>query len=132
MPMISAQGTPNSPAGKRLGREPGMTTLRAGTRPRCSTTSGPVTSRMGVEAVSTTPAPTTASRSTIMPSTTMARDPTKHPSSMITGRAPGGSSTPPMPTPPERCTSAPIWAQLPTVAQVSTMVRAPTRAPMLT
>ena len=34
----------------------------------------------------------------------------------------GGSSTPPIPTPPARWTSAPICAQEPTVAQVSTIV----------
>ena len=43
-------------------------------------------------------------------------------SSMMVGAACIGSSTPPMPTPPERCTLRPIWAQEPTVAQVSTMV----------
>ena len=37
-----------------------------------------------------------------------------------------------MPTPPERCTPRPIWAQEPTVAQVSTIVPSPTWAPMLT
>ena len=46
----------------------------------------------------------------------------KQSSSMITGSACSGSSTPPMPAPPEMCTFLPIWAQLPTVAQVSTMV----------
>ena len=51
---------------------------------------------------------------------------------MITGVAFGGSSTPPIPTPPARWTSAPIWAHEPTVAQVSTIVRGPTQAPMLT
>ena len=44
---------------------------------------------------------------------------------MITGAACGGSSTPPMPTPPERWTLAPTWAHEPTVAHVSTMVLAP-------
>ena len=39
-----------------------------------------------------------------------------------TGTALGGSSTPPIPTPPERWTFLPIWAAEPTVAQVSTMV----------
>ena len=37
-----------------------------------------------------------------------------------------------MPTPPERWTFFPIWAQEPTVAQVSTIVPSPTWAPMLT
>jgi len=62
----------------------------------------------------------------------MQREPMKAPSSTMTGVAWSGSSTPPMPTPPERWTSSPTWAQEPTVAQVSTMVRAPTRAPMFT
>ena len=44
-------------------------------------------------------------------------EPIKAPSSMITGEAWGGSRTPPIPTPPLRCTSLPIWAQLPTEAQ---------------
>ena len=52
----------------------------------------------------------------------IAREPMKQPSSMITGRACTGSSTPPIPTPPARWTSAPICAHDPTVAQVSTMV----------
>ena len=37
-----------------------------------------------------------------------------------------------MPTPPDRCTSAPICAHEPTVAHVSTIVFRPTQAPMLT
>ena len=41
LPMISAHGTPNSPAGNFFARMPGITTLRAGTRPRCSTGSLP-------------------------------------------------------------------------------------------
>jgi hypothetical protein len=51
---------------------------------------------------------------------------------MITGFACSGSSTPPMPAPPEMCTFLPICAQEPTVAQVSTMVPLSTRAPRLT
>ena len=62
----------------------------------------------------------------------MHREPTNAPSSTITGLACTGSSTPPIPTPPERCTSAPIWAQDPTVAHVSTSVPGPTQAPMFT
>ena len=46
----------------------------------------------------------------------------KQSSSMITGSACSGSSTPPMPTPPEMCTRLPICAQEPTVDQVSIMV----------
>ena len=78
------------------------------------------------------PAPSTAPRPTRAPSTTIERLPMKASSSMTTGTALGGSSTPPMPTPPERWTLAPTCAQLPTVAQVSTIVSAPTQAPMLT
>ena len=48
------------------------------------------------------------------------------------GRACNGSSTPPIPTPPATWTSAPICAHEPTVAHVSTIVRGPTQAPMLT
>ena len=66
------------------------------------------------------------------PSTTMQREPTNAPSSTITGCACGGSSTPPMPTPPERCTFLPICAHEPTVAQVSIIVPSSTYAPMLT
>ena len=58
----------------------------------------------------------------MQPSTTSERAPTKQLSSMIVGPACIGSSTPPMPTPPERWTFLPIWAQEPTVTQVSTMV----------
>ena len=50
----------------------------------------------------------------------------KQSSSMITGPACSGSSTPPMPAPPEMWTLLPICAQLPTVAQVSTIVPSPT------
>ena len=60
------------------------------------------------------------------------RLPIRASSSMTTGTALGGSSTPPMPTPPDRWTRSPIWAHDPTVAQVSTMVPLPTRAPMFT
>ena len=81
---------------------------------------------------STTFGPMTAPAPTRTPSTITAREPTNAPSSTITGAACGGSSTPPIPTPPARCTSAPIWAQEPTVAQVSTIVRGPTHAPMFT
>ncbi len=48
------------------------------------------------------------------------------------GTALGGSSTPPMPTPPSGVAPRADLAQLPTVAQVSTMVRAPTHAPTFT
>src|SRR5690606_27405885 len=100
----------------------GITTDLAGTSPLYSTGSVPLTSMIFVDAVSTTLAPNTASASTCTPSTTMARDPTKTLSSMITGAACTGSNTPPIPTPPLRCTFLPIWAQDPTVAQVSTIV----------
>jgi hypothetical protein len=79
-----------------------------------------------------TPMERTAPSPTMTPSTTSERAPMKQLSSMIVGLAWRGSSTPPIPTPPERCTPRPIWAQLPTVAQVSTMVPSPTEAPMLT
>ena len=87
---------------------------------------------IGVDAVMTVLAPRTASSSISVPSTTMHRLPMKQPSSMMFGRAPGGSSTPPIPTPPARWTFSPTCAQEPTVAQVSTIVPVPTRAPMFT
>src|SRR5688500_19895870 len=119
--MIRAQGTPYSPAGNFLGRTPGITTDRGGTLPRIATGSSPVTSRITVLAVITTFAPITASRPIRTPSTRIAREPTNTPSSITTGVAPGGSRTPPTPTPPARCTSRPICAHDPTVAQVSTI-----------
>ena len=75
-----------------------------------------------VDAPRNTPMESTAPRSTTTPSATSERAPMKQSSSMITGLACSGSSTPPMPTPPERWQFLPICAQLPTVAQVSTMV----------
>ena len=86
--MISAQPTSNSPAGNWRGRVPGTTTERAGTRPRYVTGSLPVTSMIGVLAVSDTCAPSTAPASINMPSVTMQREPMKAPSSTMTGRAP--------------------------------------------
>ena len=62
----------------------------------------------------------------------MQREPIIVSSPIMTGAACGGSSTPPIPTPPERWTRSPICAHEPTVAQVSTIVSAPTRAPMFT
>ena len=78
------------------------------------------------------PSPTTEPRPTLAPWVIMDRLPIITSSSMITGAAWAGSSTPPIPTPPDRWTCSPIWAHEPTVAQVSTIVPAPTRAPMLT
>ena len=65
------------------------------------------------------PIASTEFSSTITPSTTSERAPMKQLSSMMVGLACIGSSTPPMPTPPERCTFLPICAHEPTVAQVS-------------
>ena len=69
-----------------------------------------------------TPIEITEFSSTITPSTISERAPMKQLSSMMVGLACSGSSTPPMPTPPDRWTFLPIWAQEPTVAQVSTIV----------
>src|SRR3569623_1971978 len=79
-----------------------------------------------------TPIVTTEPSSTITPSPTTERAPMKQLSSMMVGAACKGSSTPPMPTPPERCTFLPICPQEPTVAQVSTMVPLSTYAPIFT
>src|SRR5919202_2526977 len=130
--MTSAHASSYVPAGNSFGRLPGTTTARGGTYPRCSTGSGPVTSMTGIEAPNTTCGAITACSPTTTPATITAREPTNTPSSTITGRAPGGSSTPPIPTPPARCTFAPIWAPEPTVAHVSTIVFGPTQAPMFT
>ena len=69
-----------------------------------------------------TPIDSTEPSRTITPSATSERAPTKQLSSMMTGPACSGSSTPPMPAPPEMWQFLPICAQEPTVAQVSTMV----------
>src|SRR5919202_4649297 len=129
--MTRAQGSPNSPPGNERGRVAVTATHHGGTTPRLSCS--PVSASMtGMDLDRMSPAPSTAPRPTRAPSTTMQRLPIRQSSSTTTGAAWGGSSTPPMPTPPERWTLAPIWAQDPTVAQVSTMVLAPTRAPMFT
>ena len=56
----------------------------------------------------------------------------KQSSSITTGPACRGSSTPPIPAPPEMWQFLPIWAQEPTVAQVSIMLPRSTWAPRLT
>ena len=99
---------------------PGTTTEYGGTSP---TWIWPVArSTTLVVAEMNTPIDSTAPVPTITPSTTSERAPMKQLSSMITGLACNGSSTPPMPTPPEICTFLPIWAHEPTVLQVSTIV----------
>ena len=120
------------PAGNSFGRVPGTTTENGGTKPRCSTGSGPVTSITGTDPVSETFGASTARSPITTPSVRMHRDPMNAPSSTITGRACTGSRTPPTPTPPARWTSAPICAHEPTVAHVSIIVFGPTQAPMLT
>src|SRR3546814_4090795 len=69
--------------------------------------------------VMNTPMDSTEPLPTRTPSTTSDRAPIKQSSSIMTGSACKGSSTPPMPTPPDKCTFLPIWAQLPTVTQRS-------------
>src|ERR1700760_2499639 len=130
--MINAHERLYVPAGNSFGRVPGTTTARGGTEPRCSTGSLPVTSMIGTDAVRVTFGASTAPRPMRPPPTTRRREPRNAPSSTITGRAPGGSSTPPIPTPPARWTFAPICAPDPTVAHVSTIVPDPTQAPMFT
>ena len=75
-----------------------------------------------VDAPMKTPMESTEPSRTTTPSATSERAPMKQLSSMITGPACSGSSTPPMPAPPEMWQFLPICAQEPTVAQVSTMV----------
>ena len=106
-------------------RHPGGTTPRPSSLPVSVAITGmPGFSRLA--------SPSTLPRPTRAPWVTMLRLPMRQSSSTMTGAAWGGSSTPPIPTPPDRCTLAPIWAQDPTVAHVSTIVFAPTRAPMFT
>ena len=108
---------------KRFGRVPGITTARGGDR--AARFDGFRTSNIqdGRAAVKTTLALSTASLPTCTPSTTMQREPMNAPSSTITGAACSGSSTPPMPTPPLKWTSAPIWAHEPRC--LCPMVRSP-------
>ena len=73
-----------------------------------------------------TPMPITLWWPTTTPSTTSDRAPMKQWSSMIVGLACSGSSTPPMPAPPDRWQCLPTCAHEPTVAQVSTIVPSPT------
>ena len=121
----------NSPPGYSRRRLARMATHQGGTTPRLI--SSPVSASMtGMEGSRKLPAPRTEPRPTWRPPVTMQRLPMKASSSTTTGTALGGSSTPPIPTPPERWTRAPIWAHDATVAQVSTMVSSPTQAPMLT
>ncbi len=82
--------------------------------------------------VSTTPAPRTAPAPTSTPSSSEQPAPTNAPSSTTTGRAPAGSSTPPILTPAERCTRAPIWAHEPTSTCESTIASSPIHAPTFT
>ena len=72
--------------------------------------------------VRVTPAAMTASRPTRTPSSSAQPAPTKASSSTMTGRAPGGSSTPPIVTPAARWTLAPICAHEPTSTCESTIV----------
>src|SRR5690606_18900116 len=103
---------------------PGTTTEYSGTSPW--NTSPVVRSTILVDCPRNTPMLSTAPLRTITPSATSERAPMKQSSSMMVGEACIGSSTPPMPTPPERCTFLPICAQEPTVVQVSTIVPSPT------
>src|SRR5580692_968362 len=127
----SRHGMPYSPPTNWRIRVPPTQTDQAGASPGVS--SAPVsTSMTWVVLVRIEPAPSTAPSRTRAPSTTIDREPIMHSSSTPTGTAFCGSRTPPTPTPPERWTFFPIWAQDPTVAQVSTIVPSSTYAPTLT
>src|SRR5437016_8132633 len=67
-----------------------------------------------------TPIDSTEPVPTITPSTTSERAPMKQLSSTITGLACNGSSTPPMPTPPDRWQFLPICAHEPTRSEEHT------------
>ena len=82
--------------------------------------------------MSTTPAPTTAPDPTRTPSSSELPAPTNASSSTMTGRAPAGSRTPPIVTPADRWTRAPICAHEPTSTWLSSIVSSPIHAPTLT
>src|SRR4051794_10998796 len=86
---------------------------------------------MGVDRFRIVPVPSTASLFTTVPSYTPQLPPTSTPSSMITGSAPTGSSTPPICDAAEMWQLRPICAQLPTSACESIIVPSPTYAPAL-
>src|SRR5204862_6751813 len=86
----------------------------------------------GVPRVSTTPAPSTALDWTTVPSYTPQFPPTITSSSITTGAALIGSSTPPICAAALRCTRSPICAHDPTSACESTIVPVPIHAPTFT
>ena len=86
-PIINAQGTSYSPAGKSFFVVPGMTTDLEGTIPLCSIGFLPLTSMIFVDDVITTLAPSTASFYILTPSTMIDLEPIKASSSIITGEA---------------------------------------------
>ena len=89
-----------------LGMVPGTTTEYGGTRPKKIS---PVARLMiRVDCPMKTPIEMTLPFSIITPSAISERAPMKQSSSMITGLACRGSSTPPIPVPPEMCTRFPI------------------------
>jgi len=89
-------------------------------------------SYIGVEPVSTVPAPITARVLTITPSYTPVLPPTSASSSTMTGSAPTGSMTPPICAPALTWTRAPICAHDPTSACESMSDPSPIHAPMFT
>ena len=92
---------PYSPPANFRIRVPPTQTDQAGASPGVS--SSPVSTSMTcVVLVRMEPAPSTAPSRTRAPSTTIDREPIMHSSSTTTGTAFGGSSTPPIPTPPDR------------------------------
>ena len=115
---------------------PGTTTAPGGTASGASAV--PISTRSRTRSysrdvpVSVTPAAMTASRPMRTPSSSAQPAPANASSSTMTGRAPGGSSTPPMVTPAARWTRAPICAHEPTSTCESTIVASPIHAPTLT
>src|SRR5580698_4548030 len=85
----------------------------------------------GVDRVKIVPLPSTARRFTTVPSYTPQFPPTSTSSSIITGSAPTGSSTPPICAAAEIWQLVPICAQLPISACESTIVPSPTQDPTL-
>src|SRR5581483_9471018 len=121
---------------REIARDPGTTTAPAGTsngwspddRYTCSRTM----SNSGVDRVRIVPAPSTARSCTIVPSYTPQFPPTSTSSSITTGVALIGSSTPPTWAAALKCTRFPTCAHDPTSACESIIVPSSTYAPTFT
>ena len=130
--MTSTQGRPNSPPGNVRGRVADTATHHGGTTPRLS--SSPVSASMtGIELGQDAAG---AEHDAVAHPGAVDDDAAAADQAVVADhdrrRPRAARARRRCRRHPTRCTLAPIWAHEPTVAQVSTMVLAPTRAPMLT